>query len=50
MFVWKAETVLNLFTRYEPEMYRILEAHWLSRGSGRERVIAEVYLSYSRCH
>ena len=26
MFVWKAETVLNLFARYEPEMYQILSA------------------------
>ena len=25
MFVWKAATVLDLFARYEPEMYQILE-------------------------
>ena len=44
MFVWKAETVLNLFARYEPEMYQILERIGQAVGSGREReVIAEAY-------
>ncbi len=44
MFVWKASTVLDLFARYEPEMYQILESIGCSVGSGREReVIAEAY-------
>ena len=44
MFVWKAATVLDLFARYEPEMYQILERIGRSVGSGREReVIAEAY-------
>ena len=44
MFVWKAATVLDLFARYEPEMYQILERIGCSVGSGREReVIAEAY-------
>ena len=44
MFVWKAATVLDLFARYEPEMYQILERIGRSVGSGREReVIAESY-------
>lgn len=44
MFVWKAATVLDLFARYEPEMYQILEHIGRSVGTGREReVIAEAY-------
>ena len=44
MFVWKAATVLDLFARYEPEMYQILERIGRAVDSGREReVIAELY-------
>jgi mannose-1-phosphate guanylyltransferase len=44
MFVWKASTVLELFARYEPEMYAGLQRIAEAVGSGREReVIAEEY-------
>ncbi len=44
MFVWKAATVLDLFARYEPEMYEVLMRIAASVGSGQEEaVIAEEY-------
>ncbi len=43
MFVWKAATVLELFARYEPEMYEILERIGAAVGSAEEAdtIVAE---------
>ncbi len=44
MFVWKAATVLELFARYEPEMYEILQRIGAVVGSAREaQTIATEY-------
>lgn len=44
MFVWKARTMLDLFAKFEPEMYALLEQIGTATKVGREAdVIAEVY-------
>ncbi len=44
MFVWKARTMLDLFAKFEPEMYALLQQIGTATKVGREAdVIAEVY-------
>ena len=44
MFVWKARTMLDLFAKFEPEIYVLLEQIGTAAKVGREAdVIAEVY-------
>ncbi len=44
MFVWKARTMLDLFAKFEPEMYALLEQIGTAAKVGREAdAIAEVY-------
>ena len=44
MFVWKARTMLDLFAKFEPEMYALLKKIGTATQVGREAsVIAEVY-------
>lgn len=44
MFVWKARTMLDLFAKFEPEMYALLEQIGTATKVGREAdVIAELY-------
>ena len=44
MFVWKARTMLDLFSKFEPEMYALLEQIGTAVKEGREAdVIAAVY-------
>ena len=44
MFVWKARTILDLFAKFEPEMYALLEQIGTAAKVGQEvDVIAEVY-------
>ena len=44
MFVWKARTILDLFAKFEPEMYALLERIGTAAKVGREAdVIAQIY-------
>ena len=44
MFVWKARTMLDLFAKFEPEIYALLEQIGTAAKEGREAdVITEVY-------
>ena len=44
MFVWKARTMLDLFAKFEPEMYALLEQIGTAAKEGREAdVITEIY-------
>ena len=44
MFVWKARTMLDLFAKFEPEMYALFEQIGAAAKEGREAdVITEVY-------